>query len=62
MLRNANLGLQLLTPQQRNSMTALQEPQLTGDEEFTPASKNAEDDSTDDTTDNNDIDMPQAWL
>ena len=62
MLRNANLGLQLLTPQQRNSMTALQEPQLTGDEEFTPAPKNAEDDSTADTTDNNDIDMPQAWL
>lgn len=62
MLRNSQLGLPLLTPHQRNSMTALQEPQLTGGEEFTPNHKKPEDDSTADTTDNDDIDMPKAWL
>ena len=62
MIRNANIGLPLLTPQQRKSITALQEPQLTGGGESTPAPKNAEDDSAADITDNDDIDMPQAWL
>lgn len=60
MLRNANIGLPLLTPQQRDSIVAGQEPQLTGGGEPSPAHNNAED-SASYTTDNDDIDMPQAW-
>lgn len=60
MLRNANIGLPLLTPQQRDSIAVEQEPQLTGGGEPSPAPNNAENLASD-TTDNDDIDMPQAW-
>ena len=60
MLRNANIGLPLLTPQQRDPIAVGQEPQLTGGGEPSPSPNNAENLASD-STDNDDIDMPQAW-